>query len=210
MGSSSLSRGRWLSGKESACQCRRHRFYPWVGKICQKRKWQPTPVFLPLKSHGQRSLAGYIVHVVPKSLTRLNNSFSKWWFRTQAPSICGSTVVNGVLTCRKPKKWGAGGKHRRLLCPDLEVGGHLICSHSIDQNSNTWPYLTTRKAEKLSSWLPKKKRKQAWWRASQSLQIREVLQGLPMSRQEEDDSSSSILSWMNSLLWPGFREQVPL
>ena len=30
-----------------------------VGKIPWRRKWQPTPVFLPGKSHGQRSLAGY-------------------------------------------------------------------------------------------------------------------------------------------------------
>ena len=50
------------SGKKSACQCRRHRrhrFDPWVGKIPWRRKWQPTPVFLPGKSHGQRSLVGY-------------------------------------------------------------------------------------------------------------------------------------------------------
>ena len=47
---------RWFSGKESACQCRRHRrhgFYPWVGKIPWRRKWQPTPVFLSGKFHGQ-------------------------------------------------------------------------------------------------------------------------------------------------------------
>ena len=31
---------------------------PWVGKIPWRRKWQPTPGFLPVKSHGQRSLAG--------------------------------------------------------------------------------------------------------------------------------------------------------
>ena len=51
----------WFSGKESECQCRRHRkceFDPWVGKIPWKRKWQPTPVFLPGKSHGQGSLMG--------------------------------------------------------------------------------------------------------------------------------------------------------
>ena len=30
----------------------------WVGKIPWSRKWQRTPVFLPGKSHGQRSLAG--------------------------------------------------------------------------------------------------------------------------------------------------------
>ena len=50
------------SGKESACQCRRHkrcRFYPWVGKIPWKRKWQSALVFLPGKIRGQRSLVGY-------------------------------------------------------------------------------------------------------------------------------------------------------
>ena len=31
----------------------------WVRKIPWQRKWQPTPVFLPGKSHGQRSLVGY-------------------------------------------------------------------------------------------------------------------------------------------------------
>ena len=40
-------------------QCRRPGFDPWVRKILWRRKWQPTPVFLPGKSHGQRSLADY-------------------------------------------------------------------------------------------------------------------------------------------------------
>ena len=48
----------WLSGKESACQSRRHMFDPWAGKIPSGRKWQPTPVFLPGESHGRRSLVG--------------------------------------------------------------------------------------------------------------------------------------------------------
>ena len=50
---------RWLSSKESACQCRRRGFDPWIGKIPWRRKWQPAPVFSPGKSLGQRSLAGY-------------------------------------------------------------------------------------------------------------------------------------------------------
>jgi len=45
------------AGKESACG--RPGFDPWVGKIPRRRKWLSTPVFLPRKSHGQRSLAGY-------------------------------------------------------------------------------------------------------------------------------------------------------
>ena len=48
-----------LSGEESACHCRRHGLDPWVKKIPWRRKWLPMPVFLPGKSHGQRSLAGY-------------------------------------------------------------------------------------------------------------------------------------------------------
>ena len=50
---------RWLRGEESASQCRGYRFDPWVGKIPWRRKWQPIPVFLPGKSHAQRSLADY-------------------------------------------------------------------------------------------------------------------------------------------------------
>ena len=49
----------WLSGKEPACQCRRLELDTWVRKILCRRKWQPTPVLLPGKSHGQRNLAGY-------------------------------------------------------------------------------------------------------------------------------------------------------
>ena len=50
------------AGREYACPCRKRRrrgFDPWVRKILWRREWQPTPVFLPGESHGQRSLAGY-------------------------------------------------------------------------------------------------------------------------------------------------------
>ena len=73
---------RWRGGQEFTGQCGRRRrrgIDPWVGKIPWSRKWQPTPVFLPGKSHGQRSLAGYqsnppdsSVHGVIKSQTRLS------------------------------------------------------------------------------------------------------------------------------------------
>ena len=55
----SLGLPRWFSGKESACQCRRCWFDPWIGKIPWRRRWQPPSLFLPGRSHGQRSLAGY-------------------------------------------------------------------------------------------------------------------------------------------------------
>ena len=62
LGERPLELPRWNSGKEPACQCRRHmrrRFDPWVRRIPWRREWQPTPVFLPGESLGQRSLAGY-------------------------------------------------------------------------------------------------------------------------------------------------------
>ena len=49
---------RWHSGEESSCQCRRHvSSLGWEDAL--EKEWQPTPVFLPRKFHGQRSLAGY-------------------------------------------------------------------------------------------------------------------------------------------------------
>ena len=60
---------RWLSGKQSACQCKRHErhgFDPWVKKIPSRREWQPTPGFLPGESHAQRSLASYTTSWVRK------------------------------------------------------------------------------------------------------------------------------------------------
>ena len=58
-------------GKQSACQWRRHkkcRFDPWFRKIPWRRKWQPTPVFVPGKFYGQRRFAGYS----PWSLKKLD------------------------------------------------------------------------------------------------------------------------------------------
>ena len=60
---------RW---KRICLPSRRHGFDSCVSKILWRRKWQPTPVFLPGESHGQRSLVGYRPwgH---KSQTRLSN-----------------------------------------------------------------------------------------------------------------------------------------
>ena len=54
--------------------CRRCEFNPWVRKIPQRRVWQPTPVFLPGESHGQRSLGATVYRVTEswRQLKRLN------------------------------------------------------------------------------------------------------------------------------------------
>ena len=68
----------WLSSTESACQCRRCRFHPWVDGIHRRRKWPPTPVFLPGNSHGQRNQVGYSPwgH---KELDKIKQQHSYFW-----------------------------------------------------------------------------------------------------------------------------------
>ena len=86
------------SGKEPVCQCRRRRkwrFNPWVRKIPWSKKWQPTPVFSPGESHGQRSLAGYS----PWGLKELGTTER----RTQ-PSLLSSSHVRTWLP-ERPEHW---------------------------------------------------------------------------------------------------------
>ena len=76
-------------GKDPACKCRRCkrlRFDPWVGKTPWRRKWQPTPVFLPGECHGQRSPAGYSPwgQKEPDTLKQLSTQASSVQFKTQA------------------------------------------------------------------------------------------------------------------------------
>ena len=85
-------------------QCGRPRFHPWVGKLPWRREWQPTPVFLPGESHGQRSLVGYS-HGAAKSQTQLSDKhlhfhFSRKW-RGKPCSWVGN--FNTVKTSTFPK-----------------------------------------------------------------------------------------------------------
>ena len=65
-----LPHRRWMLSQLSPKG--RCRFNPWVRKIPWRRKWQPTSVFLPGKSHGQRSLVGYS----PWSLKKVWHDFT--------------------------------------------------------------------------------------------------------------------------------------
>ena len=61
---------RWLSGKEHACQCRVN---PWISKIPWRRKWQPTPVFLPRKIPWTEESGGLQSMGTKKSWTWLSD-----------------------------------------------------------------------------------------------------------------------------------------
>ena len=82
---------------KNTCQCRRFGFDSWVRKIPWRRKWKPTPVFLPGKSEGQKSLVGYcpwgpkkVGHNLATQTTTKLNSTTKIFQR----SSLFSTVFN--------------------------------------------------------------------------------------------------------------------
>ena len=85
----------------------RLRFNPWVRKILWRRKWQPTPVFLPGKCHGQRSLAGYSPwgHKDPNTTQQLESSSGSGSrvFNTEKKSscicICKSICIGVKKSC---------------------------------------------------------------------------------------------------------------
>ena len=111
---------------------------PWVKKISRRKKWQPTLVFLPGKSHGQRSLAG----CSPRGLKQVRHSLvtKQHTLKYVVPRVChalmckmyiplvlNKTVIQNILlrllsTKLSPTRlyrgeilglpcWGAGGGH---------------------------------------------------------------------------------------------------
>ena len=73
---------------------------PWVGKIPLRRKWQPTPVFLPWKSHGRRSLVQATIHGVTKRWAWLSDYHYNWPF--SPPSTAAAKSLQSCPTLCYP------------------------------------------------------------------------------------------------------------
>ena len=88
-----------LVGNEYFCQCRRHErcgFYPWVGKIPWRKKWQPIPVSLHRRSHGSWQAT---VRGVTKSQTRLSSGMmmSSWDLGVMSRTLYATPGVSDRL-----------------------------------------------------------------------------------------------------------------
>ena len=81
-------------GEEIYLQCGRPRFDPWVTKIPWRREWHPTPVFLPGKSPGWGSLAGYSLWGLKGSDTLTSLSVF-----SLAHSQCSINALNNQYLC---------------------------------------------------------------------------------------------------------------
>ena len=96
--------------QQSVClQCGRPGFDPWVRKIPWRRKWQPTPVFLPGEPHGQRSLVDCSPRVAESDTTeRLHFHFHfhqliasyKWCSKLPWSYFPGAQMVKHLPTMR--------------------------------------------------------------------------------------------------------------
>ena len=106
----------WLSGRESACQCRRcwrWVFDPWVGKTLWSRKWQPTPVFSwtekpgGLQSMGsQRTLNTTKVTEHSTACCRKTTLYNTWVQSTvtsDAPGQGEPTYHRRLILCSQEK-----------------------------------------------------------------------------------------------------------
>ena len=98
----------WLRQQSVCLQYGRPRFNSWVGKISSRRKWQPTQVLLPGKSHGWRRLVGYSSwgHKESDMNERLHslthNYMSNYMTRPACISVQISSVTQSCLTFSTP------------------------------------------------------------------------------------------------------------
>ena len=101
-----------FSGKESTCQCRRREFDPWVGKIPWRKAWQPPPVFLPGKSHGQRRLPGFS----PRGCKRVGHDLVTKQQQQHCEVIDEKTEERRVYALRSRHVSGTGLSPHCALC----------------------------------------------------------------------------------------------
>ena len=118
------------SVKEPGCQCRRCKrleFQPWGRKLPWRGKWQPSPVFLPGKSHGQRSLAGYS----PWGRKRVGHNLSTEHAHSLDPSpyphlLHSSWAIRGTV-CFLQRVWGkSASSHWFTRWERKQAGNDLV------------------------------------------------------------------------------------
>ena len=104
---------RFFPVAQSVClQCGRPGFDPWVGKIPWGRKWQPTPIRLPGKFHGWRSLVGYNPWGPKESDTTEQLHWQPGWYASEGTIQQRSGRAAGSL---HHQTWAPSSKSSHLL-----------------------------------------------------------------------------------------------
>ena len=117
--------------KESACQCRRCGFNPWIGKIPWRRKWKPTPVFLAGESYEQKNLVSYSPRGCKESDTAEHTC-------THAPAVKAPDLNH----------WTVRGFHAERIHPSSFPPWPLVTSHKFLQSRKLSVATTTGKGNR--------------------------------------------------------------
>ena len=110
-------------------------FDPWVRKIPWSRKWQPTPVFLPGKSHGPESMAGYNPWGC-KEADMTKHTQKQMGLQTEPPSALGKRsrwkipTFASTVHCQVERPTGVTCKSFIILSPTNHTEIGLLCGLS--------------------------------------------------------------------------------
>ena len=121
-------------GVSFCLQCRRLRFDPWVRKIPWRRKWQPTPVFVPGEFHRQRSLAGYSSWGRKTSRTGLKHPSTAHMFISGLPRLPACLPPHTVTVCLTLRPQILQCCSDCLFCTLRESSWRpFFCAHSLNK-----------------------------------------------------------------------------
>ena len=142
-------------------------FNPWVGEIPWRKKWQPTPVFLPGKSHGWRSLAGYSPKghhksVATESTHTHTTPFFQWVSGSFSKDIARFTEIftdSASFMC--PTSEPSLGKDTSKVWD--------IPNEPVYETIKSWTQRTDPRTWRTDSWFPRGRRLGEGWTGSLGL-----------------------------------------
>ena len=136
------------------------KFDPWVGKIPWRRVWQPTPVFLPGESHGQRSLVGYKgLQRVGHNWSDLARTFIFMWISVVFISVAFQSQLKIFVFSHK-KEWD----HATCSNMDGPMDGHTNWSKSDRERQISYDitYMWNLKMIQINLYTKQKQREQTY------------------------------------------------
>ena len=142
-------------GKSVCLQCRRPGFNPWVRKTLWRRKWHPTPVLLPGKSHGWRSLGGYSPCCKESDTTeQLHFTLISLWIRVTRREwgVILSQVILPPSTVPAKKQLWQPWVTNTPSHGELVLGPEIIGS-TTKPGSSSWGHWVRVKEEEKYGWV---------------------------------------------------------
>ena len=145
----------WLRQQRICLQCRRPVFNPWIRKIPWRREWQPTPVFLPGESRGQRSLVGYTLWGCKElDMTEwlTHTCLPSWSFLVQTSLFCVLGLCHSFKGCALPPSFLFQNEQRMYRSTTSQTAFLFFCLFNTGEYVE---YITAKNQGQHSQALPR-------------------------------------------------------